>query len=497
MIFIHQKINWPNLINNFFFLLLASFGLFAIYHIPNLRFIDAQNIPLFRSWLLIIITVCILQKIHWHYIFYAMVTMVMISTQHTFVLLGCWEIIAVFGSMIIWKQLPYKTTNYLIMHTLSGALIIAGLATQHFNQTHFDSHSGYLLSFDISTFLIFTGILVNCAIFPFSDWLLRVYPHLKIENLLILSSFTTKAAIVILAIAQNRGLDLNHYIFDPLHLDALGLPIFFLYIFLFLTICALFSRSLMRSLCFLMIFVLTNAALYGITNNDFIYIVSKSVLYQSLLFLCSYFNFFPNKNFAGKFLINTGFLIGIFAASELPCWPNNSFAILIYMMKGIILCKICILYLYNKEKHILFDHEQFHINNIIAIIFLTVITIILIIFPSIMKFYNNIANYNPFSHTIINVIKCIAISIPIHFLFSFTYKFLPKNISIISSFQHLINHIKSFFSVLYNKFINQISQLFDIIAKKIKKIEQIFYFNIEKTVFFLVLLIIVLINCLL
>lgn len=487
-----QKIN---IFSNIFFLILAGAGLIFIATAPTIPFINEMHQPLIKSWLIILAAVCMLCKLHWHHLFYATVSVVMISINNFTSLLICWEIIAVFGSMIVWKQLPHKTTYYLIMHTLSGALIISGLAMHYCTNTHFLHQNQYLFSFDIAEMCFIAGILVNCAIFPFSSWLLKTYPELKIANLLILSSFTTKAAMMILLKMVDTNVALMHFIKPG---DAI---LFFYTISAYLILRTFFENSVMRQLCYLMIFGLFSAVFDGLCGvNDYreaVYGLSKSVLYQSLLFLCAYYKGLgaDEHSYKNKYLINISFLIGVFAASKLPAWPQHN--IVLHMVNMIILLRICWAFFQYKS----IGCESMRWNEKVTFVLLASTAIILIIYPSLTKFIadQSIEGYYTYilSVKIINnIIKYIIITMILHLLVKLINYIILKNQYIFGKYCFNLNLRKNKFFLFCTKIQDILHNKKILIAFK-KNILSILRSKKEKTILFLVFLTIILINYLL
>lgn len=488
-----------NICSNIFFLVLAIIGLIFIHITSEISFIDIIHKPLIRSWLIIIGIVCMLQKFHWHYLFYALVSIIMISSDNTFILLVCWEIIAVFGSMIVWKQLPHKTTHYLVMHTLSGALIVGGLATYYFTGTNFGHQNPYLFSFDIMEILVLTGILVNCAIFPFSSWLLKIYPELKISNLLILSSFTTKAAVIILCKVMYNNININNFI--NFNNELLILYIFSSYLLLNI----IRNKSVMNQLCHYIIFTIIKAIFTTLSNQmdgyyDAIYILSKSVLYQSLLFLCVYYSGINGGKKAcdNIYLLNISFIVGIIAASQFPAWSKDYY--LLYIINTAMLLQICFSY-FLTQKHKL---QTMRINEKFSLIILNCIVTILIIYPSLIKFQIDQMNngyhiYNSLYITTFDILKCL--SIVYITLIIMKYLNIEKSHKYIAYFQYSINHFfKKIYLILRMEYIHIMQNISikmkNLIIKLSDKLS-IFHFNAEKMIFVLTLFTIILINYLL
>ena len=113
-----------------------------------------------------------------------------------------WELLAVTSVFQIWArktEASYKAgQRYLLMHILSGLLLLAGMALFFREQGHLrfeqmDIHEGW------GPLVMLLGIGIKACFFPAHTWLVDAYPAATPTGTVFLSSFTTKTAIYALA----------------------------------------------------------------------------------------------------------------------------------------------------------------------------------------------------------------------------------------------------------------------------------------------------------
>ena len=118
---------------------------------------------------------------------------------HDFALLLIfWEFTTIFAAILTFKSASEYSVGlrYTVMHLLSGASLVAGIAG---HITLYNSNA--FTHIDYTTFsgaLIFSGILINCGVVPVNAWVTDTYPRVSVYNTITLSSFTTKAALLVL-----------------------------------------------------------------------------------------------------------------------------------------------------------------------------------------------------------------------------------------------------------------------------------------------------------
>ena len=112
-----------------------------------------------------------------------------------------WEIMAVSSAFLIWARRTERAHNaamrYLIIHVLSGVLLLAG-ALFYLNDTGSLAFNQIGLV-GTASWLIFIAFGIKCAFPFFHNWLTDAYPEGTPTSTVFLSSFTTKAAVYALA----------------------------------------------------------------------------------------------------------------------------------------------------------------------------------------------------------------------------------------------------------------------------------------------------------
>lgn len=112
-----------------------------------------------------------------------------------------WEVMAVSSAFLVWarrtRRSMYSGFRYLLIHVLSGVLLLAGALFIYrqsgsftFDQIGLDGAGGWL---------VFAALGIKCA-FPFvHNWLTDAYPESTPTGTVFLSAFTTKVAVYALA----------------------------------------------------------------------------------------------------------------------------------------------------------------------------------------------------------------------------------------------------------------------------------------------------------
>jgi multicomponent Na+:H+ antiporter subunit D len=110
-----------------------------------------------------------------------------------------WEMLAVTGAILIWikrdKASLMAGFRYLIMHLIGGGILLIGILL-HFEVTGSMEIGGFT---GVSFALILTGIGFKAAFIPLHTWLPDAYPKASFTVSVLLSVFTTKAAVYALA----------------------------------------------------------------------------------------------------------------------------------------------------------------------------------------------------------------------------------------------------------------------------------------------------------
>ena len=114
-----------------------------------------------------------------------------------------WELLAYMAIILLFFSDFKATMQYAVTHLCGGTCLLAGVAGQIYflGSDHFHHYTISSLQ-DIYNnrfaFFMLVGILINCAIFPFSYWIPNSYPKSSSYGTVFLASFTTKVAIYML-----------------------------------------------------------------------------------------------------------------------------------------------------------------------------------------------------------------------------------------------------------------------------------------------------------
>ncbi len=108
-----------------------------------------------------------------------------------------WELMAIASTLVIWSQGSARASaagmRYLLIHIFGGVLLMVGLAGYY--------HAQQSLLFDYFgmeyyyCWLILAGFLINAGAPPLSAWIADAYPESSFSGMVLLSTFTTKAAV--------------------------------------------------------------------------------------------------------------------------------------------------------------------------------------------------------------------------------------------------------------------------------------------------------------
>ncbi len=112
-----------------------------------------------------------------------------------------WELLTVCSVILIWNRRTREAQaagfRYLLVHAAGGLCLLAGVVL-YIHQTGSISF-GYIGLNGLATTLIFIGVGVNCAWPVLHPWLTDAYPEATITGAVLLSAFTTKTAVYVLA----------------------------------------------------------------------------------------------------------------------------------------------------------------------------------------------------------------------------------------------------------------------------------------------------------
>ena len=115
-------------------------------------------------------------------------------------LLVFWESLALASTLLVWSAMTEQSRaagmRYLIIHLLGGALLLTGIIG---HVAAVDSIAFTSMSLDSPAhWLMLAGFLMNAAAPPLSAWLPDAYPEASPSGMVLLSAFTTKAAVYVL-----------------------------------------------------------------------------------------------------------------------------------------------------------------------------------------------------------------------------------------------------------------------------------------------------------
>ncbi|GAB6061096.1 Na(+)/H(+) antiporter subunit D [Desulfonatronum parangueonense] len=120
-----------------------------------------------------------------------------------FTLLVCWEVMAAGSTYLIWARRTDSAQRagmrYLLYHLLGGSFLLAGIVI-HAQTTGSLLLTTFAPGESFASWLILIGVLINAAVVPLHAWLPDSYPKATITGSVILSAFTTKTAVYVLAV---------------------------------------------------------------------------------------------------------------------------------------------------------------------------------------------------------------------------------------------------------------------------------------------------------
>lgn len=110
-----------------------------------------------------------------------------------------WEVMAVCATVVVWlggARAQAAGQRYIVVHVLSGILLLAGIAGQVASTGSIAL--GAVTLGTPATWLMLLGVLINVAAWPMSAWVPDAYPSASWSGTVFLSAFTTKAAVLVL-----------------------------------------------------------------------------------------------------------------------------------------------------------------------------------------------------------------------------------------------------------------------------------------------------------
>jgi multicomponent Na+:H+ antiporter subunit D len=135
-----------------------------------------------------------------------------------------WEMLAVTAAVLIWLKRDEGARGagfrYLIMHLIGGGILLIGILL-HFEATGSMKFAGLT---GVPFALILTGIGFKAAFIPLHTWLPDAYPKASFTVSVLLSVFTTKAAVYALA-RSFPGVEVVAYMGGVMALYGVGLAL--------------------------------------------------------------------------------------------------------------------------------------------------------------------------------------------------------------------------------------------------------------------------------
>lgn len=190
-----------------------------------------------------------------------------------------WELTAVSSVFLIWASRTDAAMRagirYLVVQVGSGVILLAGLIL-HVQQTGSIAFDHLGLG-SLGTNLIFLAFGIKCAFPLLHNWLQDAYPQATVTGTVILSAFTTKLAVYVLARGY-AGTEILIYIGAIMT----AFPIFFAVIENDLR--KVLSYSLNNQLGFMVcgIGIGTELAINGAAAHAFVHILYKALLFMSM-----------------------------------------------------------------------------------------------------------------------------------------------------------------------------------------------------------------------
>jgi len=118
-----------------------------------------------------------------------------------FTLFAFWEIMAISSVFLIWYQRDIAALNagfrYIMVHLFGGCALLAGIIMYVADTGSI--HFGFIEYGGLGSQLILLGFMINAAVPPLHAWLADAYPEAPITGSVLLSAFTTKSAVYVLA----------------------------------------------------------------------------------------------------------------------------------------------------------------------------------------------------------------------------------------------------------------------------------------------------------
>jgi len=190
-----------------------------------------------------------------------------------------WETITIASVFLIWAVRDEKSYHaglrYLLVHLISGVLLLGGTVI-HFRAT--GSLAFDALGLDVpGGVLIFLAIGIKCAFPLMHGWLQDAYPEATVTGTVLLSAFTTKVAVYVLA-RSYAGTD----VLIPIGAVMTAFPIF--YAVIENDLRRVLAYSLINQIGFMVVGIGlgTELAINGAVAHAFADILFKGLLFMSM-----------------------------------------------------------------------------------------------------------------------------------------------------------------------------------------------------------------------
>ena len=189
-----------------------------------------------------------------------------------------WELMALFSTVVVWcgntPSARAAGLRYAIMHLIGGVILKVGIVGVALQTGSIDVQAMSANSF--AGALVLVGVLINAAAPPVSAWLADSYPESSPTGSVILSAFTTKAAVLALMLLFPGE---SILIAVGLFMVMYGI----LYALLENDIRRILAFSIVNQVGFMVcaIGIGTQMALNGATAHAFAHIIYKALLFMS------------------------------------------------------------------------------------------------------------------------------------------------------------------------------------------------------------------------